>query len=60
MSSGYNQILQFEVTDLDSTIARCAQLGAHLDGPIVYPAHGKVSTMRTDQGFMIGLYEPNV
>ena len=59
LSAGYNQILQFEVYDLDSTIARCVKLGAQLDGPIVYPAHGKVSTMRTDQGHMVGIYEPS-
>ena len=59
LSTGYNQILQFEVTDLDSTVTRCVQLGAQLDGPIIYPAHGKVSTMRTNEGHMIGIYEPN-
>lgn len=60
LSSGYNQILQFEVEDLDGAVARCAQLGASMDGPVQYPAHGKVSVMRTDQGHMIGIYEANV
>lgn len=42
LGTGYSPFLSFEVSDMDSTIARCAQMGAHLDGPIQYPAHGKV------------------
>lgn len=58
LSTGYSPFLTFDVDDMDSTIARCAQLGAHLDGPIQYPAHGKIATMRAPDGHMIGLYEP--
>jgi catechol 2,3-dioxygenase-like lactoylglutathione lyase family enzyme len=58
LSVGYSPLLSFEVLDMDSTISKCAQLGAHLDGPIQYPAHGKVAAMRTPDGHMIGLYEP--
>ncbi len=57
---GYSPMLSFDVDDLDSVIARCAQMGAHLDGPIQYPAHGKVASMRSPEGHMIGLYEPAV
>lgn len=60
LSSGYNQMLQFEVHDLDNVVARCVQLGASLDGPIVYPAHGKIASFRTMDGHMIGIYEPNI
>jgi hypothetical protein len=60
VSTGYSPLLVFEVApdSLDSTIASCLQAGAHLDGPLQYPAHGKVATMRTPDGHMIGLYEP--
>jgi len=58
--TGYSPFLTFDVSDMDSTIARCAQLGAHLDGPIQYPAHGKIATMRAPDGHMIGLYEPAI
>lgn len=58
--TGYSPFLTFDVNDMDHTIARCAQLGAHLDGPIQYPAHGKIATMRAPDGHMIGLYEPAI
>lgn len=60
LSVGYSPMLSFEVVDMDSTIAKCAQMGAHLDGPIQYPAHGKVAAMRAPDGHMIGLYQPNM
>ena len=57
---GYSPMLSFDVDDLDTVIARCAQMGAHLDGPIQYPAHGKIAAMRSPDGHMIGLYEPAI
>ena len=58
VSTGYSPLLQFEITDMAMTITKCIQMGAHLDGPIQYPAHGKVAALRTPDGHMIGLYEP--
>lgn len=58
LSVGYSPILSFEVNDMDSVVAKCAQMGGHLDGPIQYPAHGKVAALRAPCGHMIGLYEP--
>jgi predicted enzyme related to lactoylglutathione lyase len=58
VSTGYSPMLQFHVQDMDSTIAKCVQMGGHLDGPIQYPAHGKVAALRSPEGHMIGLYEP--
>lgn len=58
LSVGYSPFLSFDVDDMDSIIARCAQLGGKIDGPIQYPAHGKVATLRAPDGQMIGLYEP--
>ena len=60
LSVGYSPFLSYEVDDMDGTVARCAQMGAHLDGPIQYPAHGKVATLRAPDGHMIGLYEPAI
>jgi hypothetical protein len=42
LGTGYSPFLSFDILDMDTTVARCAQMGAHLDGPIQYPAHGKV------------------
>jgi hypothetical protein len=60
VSTGYSPILVFQVAggSLDGTVASCVQAGAHLDGPLQYPAHGKVVVLRTPDGHMIGLYEP--
>lgn len=58
LSTGYSPMLSFEVDDMDSIVSRCAQMGGHLDGPIQYPAHGKVAALRAPGGQMIGLYEP--
>jgi catechol 2,3-dioxygenase-like lactoylglutathione lyase family enzyme len=60
LSTGYSPMLTFEVTNMDERIAACAQAGGHLDGPIQYPAHGKVAALRTPHGHMVGLYEPAV
>ena len=58
VTTGYSPILNFQVDDMDTTIARCVQMGGNLDGPIQYPAHGKVAALRSPDGHMIGLYEP--
>jgi predicted enzyme related to lactoylglutathione lyase len=47
-----------QVHDLDSVVAAAVQAGAHLDGPIQYPAHGKIASLRTPDGHMVGLHEP--
>lgn len=60
LSTGYTPILNFQVSDMDGTVAKCVQLGGQLDGPIQYPAHGKVAVMRSPEGHMIGLYEPAI
>lgn len=60
LSTGYSPLLSFEVSDMDTVVSTCAQLGGHLDGPIQYPAHGKVAALRSPDGHMIGLYEPSV
>jgi catechol 2,3-dioxygenase-like lactoylglutathione lyase family enzyme len=58
VTTGYSPILQFHVQNMDDCIAKCVQLGGHLDGPIQYPAHGKMAALRSPDGHMIGIYEP--
>lgn len=58
LSTGYSPLLTFEVTDMDRIVATCCQLGGHLDGPIQYPAYGKIAAMRAPCGHMIGIFEP--
>lgn len=60
LSIGYSPILTFEVAEMNQVVQNCIQMGAHLDGAIQYPAHGKVASMRTPDGHMIGLYEPSI
>jgi hypothetical protein len=59
---GYTPWITFTVSNLDTTITSCVQQGAYLDGPIQYPAHGKIALLRApvNDNHMIGLYEPNV
>lgn len=58
VATGYSPLLQFQVEDMDRVIAKCVQLGGNLDGPIQYPAHGKIAALRSPDGHMIGIYEP--
>lgn len=60
LCTAYSPLLTFEVDQMDAIVAKCAQMGAHFDGPIQYPAHGKVASLRTPDGHMIGLYEPSI
>ena len=59
---GYTPWITFTVSNLDTMITSCIQQGAHLDGPIQYPAHGKIALVRApvNDNHMIGLYEPNI
>ncbi|ETV79540.1 hypothetical protein H257_06807 [Aphanomyces astaci] len=58
-SAGYSPFLNFDVQDMMETIPRLISLGAAMDGPIKYPAFGKVAAVRSPDGTMIGLYESN-
>lgn len=42
LSTGYSPFLNFDVKDMDVTVPQVLALGARLDGPISYAAHGKV------------------
>ena len=41
-SSGYSPFLNFVVPELSDAVPRLLMLGAIMDGPIKYPANGKV------------------
>ncbi len=53
-------MLTFDVPDLDAAVLKALAQGAHLDGPIQFPAYGKVASLRSPLGFMVGLLEPAV
>ena len=57
LTTGYSPFLNFTVQDMDTTVNNMLRMGAVLDGPIKYPAQGKVAAMRVPDGHMIGLYE---
>lgn len=42
---------------MDQTVPRLIQLGASLDGAIRYEPYGKMASLRSPDGQMIGLYE---
>lgn len=58
LSVGYSPWIVIQVDNLMERIATCCQEGAHLDGPIQYPAHGSVAMLRTPDNHVIGLYQP--
>jgi catechol 2,3-dioxygenase-like lactoylglutathione lyase family enzyme len=58
LSTASSPLLTLQVEDMDDKIAAAAQAGAHLDGPIQYPAYGKVAVLRAPDGHMIALFEP--
>jgi catechol 2,3-dioxygenase-like lactoylglutathione lyase family enzyme len=58
VSTGYSPMITFDIDNLPEVVSRCIQAGAHLDGPIQFPAHGTVAAIRAPDGHMIGLYEP--
>jgi hypothetical protein len=35
------------------------QTGGSMDGPMKFPAHGKIASIRSPDGQMIGLFEEN-
>eukprot|EP00040_Diaphanoeca_grandis_P001217 m.275186 g.275186 ORF g.275186 m.275186 type:complete len:119 (-) comp116743_c0_seq1:264-620(-) len=59
MSTGYSPFMNFDIADMDATIPTLIQLGGRLDGPIQYPPHGKVASIRSPDGHMVGLFEPS-
>lgn len=59
LTTGYTPILNFDVEDMDVSITNALTMGATLDGPIKYPAYGKVAAIRSPDGHMIGLFEPS-
>ena len=58
IGTSYSPWLTYEVDSIDERIAKCVQMGAHLDGPIQYKTHGTVALLRAPCNHMVGLYEP--
>ena len=59
LSTGYSPLIHFVVkSGVDETIHQLIEMGAFLDGQILYEVHGRSATLRTPDGHMIGLYQP--
>ena len=59
LSIGYSPLVHFVIkSGVDETIHQLIEMGASLDGQILYEAHGRSATLRTPDGHMIGLYQP--
>ncbi|KAI7844177.1 hypothetical protein COHA_002312 [Chlorella ohadii] len=56
-TTGYSPVLTFDVEDLQSTLVRCLERGATMDGAIQHSPHGKVAALRGPDGVMISLVE---
>ncbi len=58
-STGYSPFLQFDVDNMDIVIQRLLMNHGRLDGSIKFPVEGRVASVRSPCGHMIGLFEPN-
>ena len=57
--SGNAPILSFHVEDVHEAIAKLESLGANLEGRVREPSFGKVAAMRSPDGTLISLLQPN-
>lgn len=56
-SAGYHPQLLFEVAAFDAVLYRLLAAGGRLDGPVKHPSFGKVASVRSADGAMLGLVE---
>jgi predicted enzyme related to lactoylglutathione lyase len=56
---GGSPILSFHVENLQETIAKLESLGASLQGRVREPSFGKVAAMRSPEGHLLSLLQPN-
>jgi len=57
--SGSSPILSFHVDDIHKTIAALEKRGATMEGRLREPSFGKVAAMRTPDGSILSLLQPN-
>lgn len=57
--SGQSPILSFHVDDIMETLAKLEALGASLQGNIREPSFGKVAAVKTPDGTLVSLLQPN-
>ncbi len=58
-NGGSSPILSFQVDNVEQRVNQLESLGATLEGPIREPSFGKVAAMRTPDGHLVSLLEPN-
>ena len=56
-AAGYHPQLLLEVAAFDALLYRLLAAGGRLDGPVKHPAFGKVASLRSVDGAMLGLLE---
>lgn len=59
LTTGYSPLLSFNVEDLDETVNKMLALDATLDGAIRYEDSGRVAALRSPEGQMLTIFEPN-
>ena len=59
LANGYSPFLNFEVEDFDFKVPILLSMGGQLDGKIEYTPVGKVASLRSPHGQMLGLFEKN-
>lgn len=57
LSTGYALQLVLDVQGLDAMLPAACSLGAHMDGPVKYTAYGKLASLRSPDGVIVGLFE---
>ncbi|KNC75924.1 hypothetical protein SARC_11560, partial [Sphaeroforma arctica JP610] len=58
VGSGYSPFINVTVPDVNEVVTAAMMGGAQMDGPIKHQLYGKVASIRSPDGQMIGLYEP--
>eukprot|EP00762_Andalucia_godoyi_P000537 ANDGO_05319.mRNA.1 hypothetical protein len=57
----YSPFLSFNVrgkNEFDSMLVRMLSAGAALEGPVKFPAHGRVAALRSPDGHLVSIHEP--
>lgn len=58
-NGGSSPILSFQVDDVQASVNALESLGGTLEGRIREPSFGKVAAMRTPDGHLVSLLQPN-
>ena len=57
--AGFSPILSFHVEDVYATLEKLKEMGAVLEGDVREPPFGKVAAVRSPDGHLLSLLQPN-